>query len=70
MEAAFCELSARHDGAKWVKMYEEMVVAMDERTDIKPNLDFPSGPAYHLLGFDVEFFIPLFADHGLDSAHY
>ena len=60
MEAAFRELAEKHDGAKWVKMYEEMAAAMDERTGIKPNLDFPSGPAYHLLGFEVEFFTPLF----------
>ncbi|GAA1474817.1 bifunctional 2-methylcitrate synthase/citrate synthase [Corynebacterium felinum] len=60
MEAAFRELAVKHDGEKWVKMYEEMAAAMDERTGIKPNLDFPSGPAYHLLGFDVEFFTPLF----------
>ena len=27
---------------------------------IQPNLDYPSGPAYALMGFDVEFFTPLF----------
>jgi len=37
-----------------------MAKTMDDRTGIKPNLDFPSGPAYYLLGFDVEFFTPLF----------
>lgn len=26
---------------------------------IRPNLDFPSGPAYYILGFDIEFFTPL-----------
>jgi 2-methylcitrate synthase len=41
-------------------MYEKMAAAMDERTGIKPNLDFPAGPAYHLLGFPVDFFTPLF----------
>ena len=33
---------------------------MDERKRIKPNLDYPSGPAYHLLGFDTETFTPIF----------
>lgn len=60
MEAAFRELAAAHNGEKWVKMYDEMAAAMDERTGIKPNLDFPSGPAYHILGFEVEFFTPIF----------
>ncbi|MGD7003879.1 bifunctional 2-methylcitrate synthase/citrate synthase [Corynebacterium halotolerans] len=60
MEEAFRELAQRHDGEKWVQMYDTMAETMDGRTGIKPNLDFPSGPAYHLLGFDVEFFTPLF----------
>ena len=60
MEAAFKELASRKNGQKWVEMYDIMAKTMDERTGIKPNLDFPSGPAYHLLGFDVEFFTPLF----------
>jgi citrate synthase/2-methylcitrate synthase len=33
---------------------------MDERKGIKPNLDYPSGPAYHLIGFDTALFTPLF----------
>ena len=60
MEAAFRELAEAHDGDKWVQMYEIMAQAMDERTGIKPNLDFPTGPAYHLLGFEVQFFTPIF----------
>ena len=27
---------------------------------IQPNLDFPTGPAYYILGFDIEFFTPIF----------
>jgi len=33
---------------------------MGERKNIKPNLDYPSGPAYHLMGFDTLTFTPLF----------
>lgn len=60
MEKSFRALAERHDGAKWVAMYDNMRDAMDSRTGIKPNLDFPAGPAYHLLGFPVDFFTPLF----------
>lgn len=60
MEAAFKELAANHGGEKWARMYDEMAQAMTGRTGIKPNLDFPAGPAYHILGFDVEFFTPIF----------
>lgn len=30
------------------------------RKGIYPNLDYPSGPAYHLMGFDTSTFTPLF----------
>lgn len=60
MEAAFKELAEHHEGQRWARMYDEMADAMTSRTGIKPNLDFPAGPAYHILGFDVEFFTPIF----------
>ena len=62
MEAAFKELAEQHDQTQWVEMYDLMAKTMEENTSIKikPNLDFPAGPAYHILGFDIEFFTPIF----------
>ena len=62
MEAAFKELAEQHDQTKWIEMYDIMAKTMEENTSIKikPNLDFPAGPAYHLLGFDIQFFTPIF----------
>lgn len=62
MEAAFKELAEQHGQTKWVEMYDIMAKTMYENTSIKirPNLDFPAGPAYHILGFDIEFFTPIF----------
>ena len=62
MEAAFKELAEQHDQTQWVEMYDIMAKTMEENTSIKikPNLDFPAGPAYHILGFDIEFFTPIF----------
>ena len=62
MEAAFKELAEQHDQTQWVEMYDVMAKTMEENTSIKikPNLDFPAGPAYHILGFDIEFFTPIF----------
>lgn len=65
MEEAFKKLASEHpekDGAKWVEMYDIMAKTMYENTSINimPNLDFPAGPAYYILGFDIEFFTPLF----------
>ena len=34
--------------------------AMLREKNIKPNLDFPAGPAYQLMGFDIDFFTPIF----------
>jgi len=33
---------------------------MIEKKDIHPNVDYATGPAYHLMGFDTDFFTPIF----------
>jgi len=33
---------------------------MLEKKNIHPNVDYPTGPAYHLMGFDTDFFTPIF----------
>jgi 2-methylcitrate synthase len=33
---------------------------MDEAKRIKPNLDYSTGPTYHLMGFDTPTFTPIF----------
>ena len=47
-------------GAALAAKYDALEAAMEQRKQIKPNLDYPSGPAYHLIGFDTEQFTPLF----------
>ena len=41
-------------------LYDALEAAMTERKNILPNLDYPPGPAYHLMGFDTPTFTPLF----------
>jgi 2-methylcitrate synthase len=41
-------------------LYDALETAMRARKNIQPNLDYPSGPAYHLMGFSTETFTPLF----------
>ena len=60
MEAAMRRLIAEHNADDMLALYETLETAMNERKNIKPNLDYPSGPAYHLLGFDTVMFTPLF----------
>jgi 2-methylcitrate synthase len=55
------EKLAEHYGKPEVlELYTALESDMVERKNIKPNLDYPSGPAYNLIGFDTETFTPLF----------
>ncbi|TQM31351.1 bifunctional 2-methylcitrate synthase/citrate synthase [Nocardia bhagyanarayanae] len=60
MKAALDDVAAVTGGARWLRMYDALERAMAEVTGIRPNLDFPAGPAYYLMGFDIEMFTPLF----------
>jgi len=42
------------------KIYDIVEKVMIERKDIHPNVDYPTGPTYHLMGFDTDFFTPIF----------
>jgi len=41
-------------------LYDALETAMVSTKNIKPNLDYPSGPTYNLIGFDTTIFTPLF----------
>jgi 2-methylcitrate synthase/citrate synthase II len=60
MKTALDTLAAEYDAEGLVELYEALETAMQERKNIKPNLDYPSGPAYSLIGYDTEMFTPLF----------
>lgn len=60
MKAALDTLIKEYDRPDMAELYDTLEAAMDNRKGIKPNLDYPSGPAYHLIGFDTEMFTPLF----------
>ncbi|MEM6914865.1 MAG: citrate/2-methylcitrate synthase, partial [Pseudomonadota bacterium] len=51
-------------GTDEAKMYWEMSRILDDtmvsEKGIYPNLDFPAGPAYYLMGFDIPMFTPIF----------
>ncbi|MGT2427367.1 bifunctional 2-methylcitrate synthase/citrate synthase [Amnibacterium kyonggiense] len=60
MKAAMDRLVDEHGAHEVGALYDRLAAAMDARKGIKPNLDYPSGPAYALLGFDTPTFTPLF----------
>lgn len=45
---------------KWMQMYSALEKVMAEKKKIYPNLDFPAGPAYYMMGFEIDFFTPIF----------
>jgi len=60
MKQALLVMAERADGQRWVDMYEVLQATMLAEKGIYPNLDFPTGPAYYLMGFDIPMFTPLF----------
>ncbi len=60
MQAALDRLVEHYDRADVGDLAAALEREFVERKGIYPNLDFPSGPAYHLLGFDTVTFTPLF----------
>mgnify|MGYP003397149171 CR=1 FL=1 len=60
MKAALDVLLEESGRSDFAELYAELEREFVARKGIYPNLDYPSGPAYHLLGFDTEIFTPLF----------
>jgi citrate synthase len=60
MKQALARVTAVCDGQRWLDIYQVLETEMFAATGIKPNLDFPTGPAYYLMGFDIPSFTPLF----------
>jgi citrate synthase/2-methylcitrate synthase len=60
MKAALDKMIAHFGRPELLGLYNGLESAMDEAKGIKPNLDYPAGPTYHLMGFDTNMFTPLF----------
>ncbi|WP_026553107.1 bifunctional 2-methylcitrate synthase/citrate synthase [Arthrobacter sp. H20] len=60
MKAALDGMIEHFNRPELLGLYSGLEAAMDEAKSIKPNLDYPAGPTYHLMGFDTEMFTPLF----------
>jgi len=60
MEKYFKKVSKIKNDKKFLKIYDIVKSVMIERKDIHPNVDFPTGPTYHLMGFETDFFTPIF----------
>ncbi len=45
---------------KYTSMYEILEKVMLQRKNIHPNVDFPCGPTYYMMGIDIDFYTPIF----------
>jgi len=60
MKAALDRLVEHYDRPDLARLYDRLEQGMRAAKGIEPNLDYPSGPAYHLMGFDTATFTPIF----------
>jgi citrate synthase len=60
MRAALETLVEHYGRQDLADLYTALESEFVARKGIHPNLDYPSGPAYHLMGFDTGTFTPLF----------
>jgi len=54
------KLAELRGDSTWKDISDVLERVMVEEKGIHPNLDFPAGPAYYLMGFDIELFTPIF----------
>ncbi|MBM7050821.1 bifunctional 2-methylcitrate synthase/citrate synthase [Rothia sp. ZJ1223] len=60
MQDAFFRMVEHYNRNDMIGLYKGLAQSMDEAKGIKPNLDYPAGPTYHLMGFDTPTFTPIF----------
>lgn len=60
MQDALIRMLDHYDRREILGLYNGLARSMDEAKQIKPNLDYPAGPTYWLMGFEIPTFTPLF----------
>jgi citrate synthase len=60
MREALEQVASIRGGQQLLGIYETLAKAMYDAKGLHPNLDYPAGPAYHLIGFDTPTFTPIF----------
>ena len=60
MRKYFGKVAKLKKDKKFEKIYDIVEKVMINKKQIYPNVDYPTGPTYHLMGFDTDFFTPIF----------
>jgi 2-methylcitrate synthase len=54
------QMSRLKNDHKWIDISNVLEEEMIARKAIYPNLDYPAGPAYYLMGFEIDLYTPIF----------
>ena len=60
MKHYMCKVAKLLKKEKYTRMYEILEKVMLNRKNIHPNVDFPCGPTYYMMGIDIDFYTPIF----------
>jgi len=66
------DLARWKNDRKWLEIEDILEEVMLRKKKIHPNLDYPAGPAYYMMGFDIDMFTPIFVMSRITgwAAHY
>ncbi|CAM3220190.1 bifunctional 2-methylcitrate synthase/citrate synthase [Rhodothermus bifroesti] len=60
MERYTRQLAERLGHRELMAIYDALQEVVVQQKGIYPNLDYPTGPAYYMMGFDIETYTPIF----------
>jgi len=60
MKKYYLKTAEFYKNKKYPTISQILEDTMIKEKNIHPNLDFPAGPTYYLMGFDIDFFTPIF----------
>ena len=60
MRGCLEDLALWKNDHKWIEIEDVLEKIMAEEKKIYPNLDYPAGPAYYMMGFDIDMYTPIF----------
>ncbi len=72
LEAELRKLAVQKNQQKWMDIYDAIKTPMVEQKKIMPNVDYPCGLTYYLLGLPIDMYTPLFVCSRVTgwSAHF
>ena len=60
MRTCLDDLARWRNDRRWIEIEDVLEDIMVKEKNIHPNLDYPAGPAYYLMGFEIDMYTPIF----------